>query len=311
MSHRRTITGRDPGRSSPEALADEREFLLQSIDDLQAERAAGEVDEEDFTVLAARYGERLAEVEAAQAGGAPPGALGSGDGRDGSAPTRANGARGVTAKTDRVAAPGRRLRRQLGKRRVRLLVGLAAAGCFVVAAGLLAASVAGVRLPGESVTGSVTLSTAQQEQETLERAAVLGSEGQAAEAVQLYDQVLKTDPDQPDALTYGGWLVRLAGISGKNRTVLAAGDASVARAVKVAPSYPDAHALFGVILYEDFARPAAAAVQFRDALSAQASANLLASVAAVAGKCFAAAHEPLPPRYAAALKSLGAGTGAG
>ncbi len=72
VSHRRTITGRDPGRSSPEALADEREFLVQSIDDLEAERAAGEVDEEDFTVLAARYGERLAEVEAAQAGGRRP-----------------------------------------------------------------------------------------------------------------------------------------------------------------------------------------------------------------------------------------------
>ena len=276
-------------------MADEREFLLQSIDDLEEERAAGEVDEEDFAVLAARYGERLAEVEAAQAGGAPPGALGSGDGRDGSAPTRANGARGVTAKTDRVAAPGRRLRRQLGKRRVRLLVGLAAACCFVVAAGLLAASLAGVRLPGESVTGSVTLSTAQQEQETLERAAVLGSEGQAAEAVQLYDQVLQTDPDQPDALTYGGWLVRLAGISGEEPAVLAAGDASVARAVKVAPGYPDAHALFGVILYEDFARPAAAAVQFREAVSARSLDEPARVRRSCGGERLRRCHEPLPP----------------
>ena len=116
----------------------------------------------------------------------------------------------------------------------------------MVAATLLAASFAGVRLPGESATGSVTLSGAQQEQETLDRAAILGSEGQAAEAVQLYDEVSKTDPDQPDALTYGGWLIRLAGLSAKNRLVLAAGDASVATAVKVAPGYPDAHALLGV-----------------------------------------------------------------
>ena len=150
--------------------------------------------------------------------------------------------------------PSRRLRRRLGSRRARLVIGIAAAVCFVVAATVLAASLAGVRLPGESATGSVSLSSAQQEQETLDRAAILGSEGQVADAVQLYNQVLQTDPNQPDALTYGGWLVRLAGLSSKNRLVLARGDASVARAVKVAPGYPDGHALLGVILYEDFAQ---------------------------------------------------------
>ena len=73
--------------------------------------------------------------------------------------------------------------------------GPARRACFVVAATLLAASLAGVRLPGESATGSVSLSTAQQEQETLDRAAILGSEGQVAEAVQLYDQVLQVGPE--------------------------------------------------------------------------------------------------------------------
>jgi hypothetical protein len=205
------------------------------------------------------------------------------------------------------ASPARRLRRRLGSRRARLVIGIAAAVCFVVAATVLAASLAGVRLPGESATGSVSLSSAQQEQETLDQAAILGSEGQVADAVQLYNQVLQTDPNQPDALTYGGWLVRLAGLSSKNRLVLARGDASVARAVKVAPGYPDGHALLGVILYEDFARPGAASVQFRDALGAGASKSLLMSVAAVAAKAFAAAKEPLPPRYSAAMKSVAAG----
>ena len=186
------------------------------------------------------------------------------------------------------------------------MVGTAAAACFVVAAALLAASLAGVRLPGESASGSVSLSSAQQERETLDRAAILGSEGQVAQAVQLYDQVLQKDPNQPDALAYGGWLVRLAGLSSKNRLVLARGDASVARAVKVAPGYPDGHALFGVILYEDFARPAAASVQFREALSSGASKNLLMSVAAIAAKAFAAANEPLPERYRAAVRSAAA-----
>ena len=338
MSLRRVITGRGAGngprRSSPEALANEQEFLRQSIEDLEEQRAAGEVDEEDFAVLDSRYGRRLAEVEAAigdlAAGELAAGELAAADrvtadqagtgadlvtadqagtAADPEVPVEAEVRVGLIGGTSPVppASPARRLRRRLGNRRARLVIGIAAAVCFVVAATVLAASLAGVRLPGESATGSVSLSSAQQEQETLDQAAILGSEGRVADAVQLYNQVLQTDPNQPDALTYGGWLVRLAGLSSKNRLVLARGDASVARAVKVAPGYPDGHALLGVILYEDFARPGAASVQFRDALGAGASKSLLMSVAAVAAKAFAAAKEPLPPRYSAAMKSVAAG----
>ncbi len=353
MSLRRVISGRGAGsgprRSSPESLANEQEFLRQSIEDLEEQRAAGEVGEEDFAVLDSRYGRRLAEVEAAiadlaagelAAGELAAGELAAGDlaagdlaaadlvGADQAAtaadlvtadqagtaadpevPVEAEVRVGLIGGASPVppASPARRLRRRLGSRRARLVIGIAAAVCFVVAATVLAASLAGVRLPGESATGSVSLASAQQEQETLDQAAILGSEGQVADAVQLYNQVLQTDPDQPDALTYGGWLVRLAGLSSKNRLVLARGDASVARAVKVAPGYPDGHALLGVILYEDFARPGAASAQFRDALDAGASKSLLMSVAAVAAKAFAAAKEPLPPRYSAAMKSVAAG----
>ena len=284
--------GGGSAKPSLDGLANEREFLEQSIEDLNRELAAGEVDASDFTALHARYHGRLLEVEEAEAALAAAGEPDS--------PPNPETV-GSQATAGPAGSAGRRgLRRRLGSRRVRLVVGICAAGCFVVAAVLLAASLAGVRLPGESATGSISLSSAQQEQETLDRAAILGSEGQVAEAVQLYDQVLQTDPNQPDALAYGGWLVRLAGLSAKNRTVIARGDASVARAVKVAPSYPDAHALLGVIEYEDYANPRAAAAQFRDALRVGASKNLVSSVAAIAAKAFAGAKEPLPPRYAAA-----------
>ncbi|MGA3353912.1 MAG: hypothetical protein ABSD85_12110 [Acidimicrobiales bacterium] len=282
-----------PARSGPRGLADERAFLLSSIEDLERELAAAELDEEDFALLRARYGRRLVEVDEAIADLADQVTGRAGEGEDAASPPRALG-----------------LRRWLGNRRVRLAVGVAAACCFVAAAGLLAASIAGVRLPGESATGSISLSSAQQEQATLERAAVLGSEGQAAEAVQLYNEVLRTDPNQPDALTYGGWLIRLAGLSSKNQLVLVKGDASVARAVKVAPSYPDAHALLGVILYEDFGRPTAAVTQFKDALRCGASKSLLASVAPIAQRAFAAVRQPLPNAYSAAFRAAAA-AGAG
>lgn len=310
MSPRRQEAGRDrDATASPVALAEEREFLEQSIVDLEDELASGEVDERDFALLRARYAERLAAVEAAIAGLALEGAEGV------EAPSAAaKSSTGARAEPERESFAPRRLssvRRRLGKKRARLAMGIAAAVCFVLAATLLAASLAGVRLPGESATGSVTLSSAQQEQETLDRAAILGSQGQAAEAVQLYDEVLRTDPDQPDALTYGGWLVRLAGLSSKNRVVVAAGDASIAKAVKVAPGYPDAHALLAVVLYEDFARPKSAVVQFRDAALRGGSANLLASVAPIAARAFKAAGEPLPASYLEAEKAAGSSLAGG
>jgi hypothetical protein len=37
---------------------------------------------------------------------------------------------------------------------------------------------------------------------------VLSSQGQDLDAIKLYDQVLKVDPRQPEALAYRGWLLR-------------------------------------------------------------------------------------------------------
>jgi tetratricopeptide (TPR) repeat protein len=274
------------------------------MEDLEDERAHGEVDDEDFRLLDARYAARLTEVEASLLDLATT-ARAEATGTSASAQPTSTVSEAFDELPDgRRTYPQRlRWRRRLGNRRVRRVLVIGAAVCFVMAATLLAASIAGVRLPSESATGSVSLSSAQQEQQTLSSAAILGSEGQIAQAVQLYSEVLRVDPNQPNALTYEGWLVRLAGLSSKNQVVVARGDASVARAVKVAPGYPDAHALMGVILFEDLARPASAVAQFRAALTAGASKSLLASVAAVAEQAFSAAKLALPSKYVAALKS--------
>ena len=338
MSLRRATTRAGSGdgsrRPSPDALSDEREFLQRSIEDLEAERASGLLDEEDFAILDSRYERRLAEVEEAIAKLVAPGAKAPGRETPGAkAPGRETpGAKAPGAKVPALAAPpeSRANAEQVAPTRPgEVRAASAASSCFACPPPSPAARKPageadhrdrrerpvswwprhcwqrhwqGVRLPGESATGTVSLSSAQQERETLDRAAILGSEGQVANAVQLYNEVLQKDPEQPDALTYGGWLVRLAGLSSRNRLVVARGDASVARAVKVAPGYPDGHALYGVILYEDFARPVAAVAQFRDALSAGASKSLLMSVAEVAARAFEAAREPLPRSYGAVTK---------
>ena len=68
------------------------------------------------------------------------------------------------------------------------------------------------------------------------------------------------DPNQPVALAYRGWLVRLAGLKDE-------GLAYVDRAVAADPSYPDAHFFRGMMLWEDRNDPAAAVAEFRLFLS--------------------------------------------
>ena len=137
MRRARSITRRGAGpgtqRSSPYALANEQEFLRQSIEDLEEQLVSGEVDKEDFAVLHSRYGSRLTEVEAAIADLASAGQAGNSEDPE----VSVGGLDGVPSAPS--APSGSRLRRRLASPRARLVIGIAAAGCFVVAATLLAA----------------------------------------------------------------------------------------------------------------------------------------------------------------------------
>ena len=82
---RRTATdGRAPDLPA-EALEQEREFLLRSLDDLDRERAAGDMDEQDYRALRDGYTARAAAVLRAL--------------------ERAQNPTGVEASPDRVPAP--------------------------------------------------------------------------------------------------------------------------------------------------------------------------------------------------------------
>ena len=82
------------------------------------------------------------------------------------------------------------------------------------------------------------------------------NDGKAVEAIKLYDKILKDDPEQPAALAYRGWLVRLAGLKDE-------GFAYEERAVASDPSYPDAHFFRGMMLWKDKGDPAGAVAEFR------------------------------------------------
>lgn len=195
------------------ALEAERDFLLTSIADLDAEFAAGDIDEEDRRALLDGYTARAATViRALEAGRRPQ--------------------RGRLS-----AAWGRRL-----------AVG---ATVLAVAVGLSwwVATSSGQRLPGQQITGldprdevTVLLSEA--------RAANFADPAGAAEA---YARVLELDPDNVEALTYRGWTLALATRTAADGDDIAAslGEAVdlLVTAIETDPTYPDPFCFLGIVQY--------------------------------------------------------------
>jgi tetratricopeptide (TPR) repeat protein len=206
-----------------DGLEAEREFLLRSIADLDAEAAVGDLDPTDHQALRDDYVARAAAVVRALE----------------QAPT-------LSGSLDLPVAATRSVSR--GRGVVVVVACLALAGV----AGVALARSSGSRPQGAPLTGSLPSSNAAE----LEQAANFVAQGKAVEAVKLYDKVLKNDPKQPVALAYRGWLVRLAGLKDE-------GLAYVDRAVSADPSYADAHFFRGMMLWEDKKDPASAVAEFR------------------------------------------------
>lgn len=165
------------------ALEEERDFLLRSIDDLERERSAGDIDDHDYEALKDDYTARAARTIRA---------------------IDSHRARVVAARRPRSWA-----------RRLATAVGVAA---FAVLAGVLVADSAGRREAGESLTGDIRQSTRDQ----LAQAVDLASQQRYDEAIEIYDDVLAEQPDNVEALTYKGWFQFLSGDSAGIDTLIEA-----------------------------------------------------------------------------------------
>lgn len=190
------IDGLDQGE-----LEDERDFLLSSLEDLEREHAAGDLDEHDYATLKDDYTSRAARVLRALEAGHAVAAL----------------------------APPRDRRRTVDLVAVVVL--------FAVVAGVLMAQAAGRRDPGQVASGS----TRQSITEKLNQAGSLLS-SQPAKSVDLYDEVLATDPANAEALTYKGWALTLTGDAANGLT-------SLLKAATGDPTYPDVHAFLAIVFY--------------------------------------------------------------
>lgn len=125
-------------------------------------------------------------------------------------------------------------------------------------AGVAVARTAGERVPGQELTGGIT----ETPNEKLARAASLAGQGKLLDAIKAYDEVIKEDPQNAEALAYRGWLVRLAGRQGGDANLIDRGLEFVDRAIAADPGYPDARFFRGVILLRDKNDPAGAIPEF-------------------------------------------------
>ncbi len=219
-------------------LASERDFLLRSLDDLDDERAAGNIDADTYRVLHDDYTARASAVIQSIA-----------DGVERRSP---EGPRAPTAM--RVVTFG---------------------GIFVFAviAAFLLAHAVGQRRPGQQITGdaqshgtSTTVSPANLAAAAKAAAAAqpksygarisyaraLLSANVYSAAVQEYIVAAKLDPTQAEPLAYTGWLTALFAGNETNsvtkKALLDAASTSLDRAISVDPTYPDSYVFKGLVL---------------------------------------------------------------
>ena len=158
---------------------------------------------------------------------------------------------------------------------------------------LLVAGQATSRLPGQTVSGSVRLSAAQQTRQTLAQAETLEAAGDAPQALRLYQQVLARDPVQVEALSESGWLEFQAGVAGKDPSVLSRAQGLEEEAQRVDPAAYAPHLYLGSMLLAE-GDPAGAVAQYRRFLADRPPAATVGSARPFITRAATEAGVPVP-----------------
>jgi hypothetical protein len=280
-------------------LVDERDFLRRSLHDAEREHAAGDLSDEDHALLVARDSARLAEVESeltaveselasAQEASAKQALVEKGDASGAEREDDEGPAAVADASASSNAWP---LWRRLG----------VVAAALLIAVGLvvLVSHAVRSRQPGQSLSGSVTQSQAQQIEEELQEALPLNATNPKA-ALEKYDQVLAQDPSDPVALSYAGFLEWNLGSTQHVSDLVRLGRAEVEKALRVSPSYFQGHLFYGLILENQDHDAAAAVAQFGDYLADDPPAAELPQAAPLVAGAYRATGKPLPAKFRSA-----------
>lgn len=207
---------------------EDRDFLFSSLEDLEREYAAGDLDDADYEALKSSYVKRLADV-----------------------------LRG----TEIIEDIAENTNIVPTRNRKKIVLSIAAVLFVAVGLGVLVARQSGQRLPGQTLSGGTPNSTAG----LLAQARQLNFNDPIA-AIKIYSEVLKTRPDEVEALTYRSWLLALTAREASDDIRTAAVQAAIVglgRATLIDPGYPDAHCFLGIVSYRFAADTATAKTELK------------------------------------------------
>jgi tetratricopeptide (TPR) repeat protein len=199
------------------ALEEQRDFLLSSLDDLEREHVAGDIDESDYRTLRDDYTTRTAEV-----------------------------LRAIDER--RQAFTDARRPRSTG----RIVVIVAGVLVFAVLSGVLVAQALGGRAPGQTTAGDVRQTPSQDAKKCI---SVISPGKDPRPALKCFQNVLKRDPQNPVALAYQGWTINLTAMApgftaAQARQFRADAARFVRQAIKADPGYSDALAFAAIIAFQ-------------------------------------------------------------
>ncbi|NDG65956.1 MAG: hypothetical protein EBY23_03365 [Actinobacteria bacterium] len=207
---------------------EDRDFLFSSLEDLEREYAAGDLDDADYEALKSSYVKRLADV-----------------------------LRG----TEIIEDIAENTNIVPTRNRKKIVLSIAVVLFVAVGLGVLVARQSGQRLPGQTLSGGTPNSTAG----LLAQARQLNFSDPIA-AIKIYSEVLKTRPDEVEALTYRSWLLALTAREASDDIRTAAVQAAIVglgRATLIDPDYPDAHCFLGIVSYRFAADTATAKTELK------------------------------------------------
>ena len=199
------------------ALEEQRAFLLRSLDDLEREHEAGDLDTNDFETLRDDYTARAAEILRA------------------------------IEQQHRAFADARRPRSMA--RTAAVFAGVLA---FAVLAGWLVASSMGAREAGDSATGGIGVR--QSPSQRAQACQQLMDPQSPTEAIECFRDVLEEDERNVVALSFLAWQLELSApiVGGDDGEALSESARTlVERAIEHDPNYSYARAFRAVIAYRD------------------------------------------------------------
>lgn len=148
------------------------------------------------------------------------------------------------------------------RRRGRTLVVSAVVAVAALGAGFVVAANAGSRAPGDTITGGVPTTPAQ----LLQEAARLAQAGEYVEALETYDEVLETNPENVEALSEKGLLLMSLSQAADRPVLRTEARAALDEALAVDPDDP--RTLFYLGLWHDLeGDDDAAELRFQEALA--------------------------------------------